>query len=222
MNMLDVFLSVVVLVSVILFGALLLLGNERQRKAIQAIADQAARWAEQDLSIKRARGSKDVTVEDPRAWLDRVATGIFGVSPSLTELVPWKGPGEAVAMVATCSDGRKLVVTPMPEGRFRAAVRPRRSWGRAASALANAEGSILGPNPKSVPVYELTIVTAGTFFDVEAAQAWKRLHGQDLGVDRMVLFEVPAPHAAQALDGSRIVHVWRSAFRSLTGLGARR
>jgi hypothetical protein len=193
MNLMDVFSSVVVVLSVILYGAFLVIGNERQRKAILAIADRAARWAEQDLSIKRARGLKDVKVEDARLWLDRVATQIFGVSPSLTKVTPWKGPGETVAMVGTCSDGRKLVVTPIPAERFRKDTQGKRFRSRAATALVSAEGSILGEKPKSVPVYELTLVTAGAFFDVEAAQAWKLVHGQELGVERMALFEVPAP-----------------------------
>ena len=39
----------------VFFGALISVGNERQRKAIDGIREQASFWAEQDLRLKRAR-----------------------------------------------------------------------------------------------------------------------------------------------------------------------
>jgi hypothetical protein len=84
MNALDTLLAVIVVATIVVFGALLVLGNEHQRKAIQNIANQAGRWAEHDLQLKRVKASRDIQVNDPCAWLDSVATQIFGISPNLT------------------------------------------------------------------------------------------------------------------------------------------
>ncbi len=192
MNALDILLAVIVIATIVVFGTMLVLGNERQRRAIQAVADHAGRWAEQDLQLKRARASREVRVEDPCAWLDGIATQVFGITPGLTQLTPWNGAEDAVAMVGICHDGRKLVVTPIPPERFVRAVGSRKVRGRAASAVAATEASLLGDRPRSVPVYELTVVTTEPFFDIEAGQVWDKIFSRKLGVDRLFLFEVPA------------------------------
>jgi hypothetical protein len=195
MNALDIFLAVIVIATIAVFGTMLALGNERQRRAIQAVADHAGRWAEQDLQLKRARASRDIHVEDPRAWLDGIATQLFGISPGLTQLYPWIGNEEAVAMVGVCGDGRRLVVTPIPPERFVRAAASRKVRGRGASAVAATQAGLLGERPRSIPVHELTVVTAGAFFDLEAGQVWDKIFSTKLGVDRLFLFEVPARSA---------------------------
>ncbi len=192
--MLDTVLAIVVLFAVLLFGALMVAGNERQRKAIDGLNTSYSRWAEHDLMIKRAAAAKTVQVEDPKAWLEDIATQVFGLSPKITTLSPWDA-GDAKAMVAICQDGCKLVVTPILPASFRKIITIRKRKG-AAAAIARTTVSILGSRPGKVPCYELNIITAGTFFDVEAGQAWEKLFNQKLGVDRLYLFEVP-PERAQ-------------------------
>jgi hypothetical protein len=183
--MLDVVLALSVLGAVIFFGALLSIGNERQRRAIDGIREQAARWAEADLRLKRARAAREVRVDDPRAWLEGIVSRLLGVSPMFTSLYPWEQE-EARAMVGVCSDGRRMVATSLPPDRFLKIMRS-----RPRSRLAQAEVGLLGDHPKRVPVYELSIVTAGAFFDLEAAQAWQEVTGTPLGAERLYLFEVP-------------------------------
>ncbi|MBM3126281.1 MAG: hypothetical protein FJZ87_14635 [Chloroflexi bacterium] len=183
--MLDVIFAVSVLGAVIFFGALLSVGNERQRKAIDGIREQTAYWAEQDLRLKRARAAREVRVEDPGAWLAGVVARVIGESPAITSLYPWENEGTR-AMIAVCSDGRRFVMTPLHPRRFIQAIQSR-SRGR----LQKAEVGLLGDHPKRIPVYELSIVTAGAFFDLEAAQAWQQVTGTQLGAERLYLFEVP-------------------------------
>jgi len=192
--MLDTILAFVVLFAVLLFGALMVAGNERQRKAIDGLNISYSRWAEHDLMIKRAAAAKTVRVEDPKAWLDNIATQVFGLSPKTTTLSPWDA-GEAKAMVAICPDGRKLVVTPILPVSFLKMITVRKRKG-AAAAIARTTVGILGSRPGKVPCYELNIISAGTFFDVEAGQAWEKLFNEKLGVDRLYMFVVP-PERAQ-------------------------
>ena len=183
--MLDVIFAVSVLGAVIFFGALLSIGNERQRKAIDGIREQASYWAEQDLRLKRARAVHEVQVHDPRAWLTGIISRVTGESPILTSLHPWEND-EARAVVAVCSDGRHLVLTPLQPRRFIQAIRP-----KSRSRLQRAEVGLLGDHPKRVPVHELNIVTAGAFFDIEATKAWQQVTGAPLRAERLYLFEVP-------------------------------
>jgi hypothetical protein len=183
--MLDVVFALSVLAAVIFFGALISVGNERQRKAIDGIRDQAAHWAEQDLRLKRARAMRDVRVADARLWFMAVAARLLGTLPQVLTMNPWEA-GDLKALVCPCQDGRKLVVTPVPPSRFIQAVRVS---GR--SRLAKVEVGLLGDRPKQVPVYEMNIVTCGPFFDLEAKQAWQQVCGSSLDAERLYLFEVP-------------------------------
>ena len=67
----EIILALVVAVAVIFFGALSSVGNERQRKAIDALREQVVFWAVQDLRIKRERLARDVRVDDPLLALRR-------------------------------------------------------------------------------------------------------------------------------------------------------
>jgi hypothetical protein len=187
--MLDTILAIVVLFAVLLFGALMVAGNERQRKAIDDLNTSYSRWAEQDLRLKRATAAKTVRVEDPKAWLDNIATQVFGLSPKISSLSPWDA-GEAKAMIAICPDGRKLVVTPVPLAAFRKMITGRTRKG-AAAAITRTTVGILGSRPGKVPCHELNIISAGTFFDVEAGQAWEKLFNEKLSADRLYMFAVP-------------------------------
>jgi hypothetical protein len=87
------------------------------------------------------------------------------------------------------------VVTPITPERFLKAVKSRKVRSRGASAVAATETSVLGDKPRSVPVYELTVVTTGPFFDIEAGQVWDKTFSENLGVERLFMFEVPARSA---------------------------
>jgi hypothetical protein len=185
--MLDVLFALSVLAAVIFFGALISVGNERQRKAIDGIREQASFWAEQDLRLKRARAMRDVRVPDACQWLNGVTARLLGTSPQLLALNLWEENG-LKAVVCPCENGRKLVVTPVPPAHFVKAVRVN---GR--SRLAKAEIGLLGDHPQRVPVHEMNIVTCGSFFDLEAKLAWQQVCGSPLDAERLYLFEVPPP-----------------------------
>jgi hypothetical protein len=68
----DVVLAILVLGAVIFFGALISVGNERQRRALDGIREQAALWAMQDLRMKREKLAREVRVDDPLGWLNKI------------------------------------------------------------------------------------------------------------------------------------------------------
>ncbi len=189
--MLDFVYVLTVLAAVILFGGLISIGNERQRRAIDGLREQAAHWAEQDLRLKRAHAMHEVRVPDARQWLTGVASRLVGTSPQVLALNPWEENG-LKALVCPCQDGRNLVVTPVPPAQFVQAVKAR---GR--SRLTRAEVGLLGDRPGRVPVHEMNIVTCGPFFDLEAKLAWQQACGSPLDAERLYVFEVPPARKTQ-------------------------
>jgi hypothetical protein len=70
-----------VIAAVVFFGALISLGNEDQRQAIDALCERATRWVEQDLSLNRARAMGEVRVPNARQYLKGITSRLFSLSP---------------------------------------------------------------------------------------------------------------------------------------------
>lgn len=189
--MLDIVFAVSVLAAVLFFGALISMGNERQRKAIDGLREQAVRWSEADLRLKRVRALHSFRSQEPMEWLDGVVTRLLGTSPTLISLSSWQ-QNDTQALLGLCQDGRHLVVTPIPVERFIKAIRS-----KSHSRLQKAEVGILGDHPRRIPVYEMNIVTAGEFFDMEATICWEKVTGKRMEIERLFLFEVPPMRKAR-------------------------
>ena len=174
-----------VLLAVLLLGALISSANERQRKAIDGLREQIEAWAEQDIRIKREKLARQITIPDPIAWLEKTAAQILGSAPGLVTATPWQ-KDNLTAIIAVCQDGRRLVFTPLPRERFLKAVQLK---GR--GVLAQAETSLLGDKPKDASHYELSVLTSGMFFDIEADQVWLAITGQALPAKHLTMFEIP-------------------------------
>src|SRR5687768_4046949 len=76
--MTDLLLAIVVVGAVIAFGALISVGNERQRRAIDALHQAYKQWAVQDLRLKRGTVSTQIRIEDLTAWLTKATSLAFG------------------------------------------------------------------------------------------------------------------------------------------------
>ena len=176
--------AVVVVIAIIALGAIISVGNERQRKALEGIRKEIEGWTVEDLRMKRAQAACEIVVENPQEWLERTAAHVFGANPEMGRPEVWRSDGVS-AITAPASGGRTLVFTPVPANRFVKAAKARSS-----SRLTGATVAILGKNPRRVPVSECSILSHGSFFDLEATQVWQKLTGEDLAVDRLWLFEV--------------------------------
>ncbi len=60
----EIILAIVVASAVNFFGALISMSNERQKRAIDSLREQAVNWAVQDIKIKRERLAQTVQVPD--------------------------------------------------------------------------------------------------------------------------------------------------------------
>jgi hypothetical protein len=172
----DLLLAIAVIAAVIIFGALISMGNERQRKAIEELREQAVLWAIQDLRIKREHLARDVRVEDPLGWLNRVIVKATGENMSLTVSDVFEDPQ---ALVCTAGDSRTVALSPTSPKDIR-------RFQQAAKSKLSRVGNVhpLIRLPKSAEVLELSMLNGGMLFDLELEIAWKELTGGSIGQDR--------------------------------------
>jgi hypothetical protein len=182
----ELLLAAMLLFAILLLGALISAGNERQRRAIDGLREQAERWAEQDIRIKREKLARQITVPEPLAWLEKVAADSLGSAPKLVTATPWQKDG-LTALIGLCQDGRRLVFTPIPRDRLLKALKM-----KGKGALAEMNSTLLDDNPKRIPWFDLSVVTSGMFFDIEAGQTWQALTGEPLTTGRLTMYEIPA------------------------------
>jgi hypothetical protein len=168
----EIILAIVVVLAVIFFGALISMGNERQRRAIDNLCEQTVLWAVQDLRIKRERLARDVRVDDPLVWLNKIATKICGLELSLQVAESFDAPS---ALLCTSGiDGTKVVLTPFSPNEINVIKRQRH-----VRLSRFAKNNPLLSLPRRITAYEISALNAGILFDLELPLAWKGLTGQN-------------------------------------------
>ncbi len=166
----EIVLAIVVIGAVLFFGALISAGNERQRRAIDDLREETARWAMQDLRLKREHLVHEAKVEDPLGWLNRVAASACGYDLNLQVTQSFENPR---ALLCTSRNGGTVLFSPVSPGEIRKIQRVR------SSRLSQfAEHNPLASLPAKVPSYALSVLNAGVLFDLELQLAWKGLTGQ--------------------------------------------
>lgn len=167
----DAVFAILVLGAVIFFGALISAGNERQRKALEGIREQAAQWAMQDLRLKREKLAREVKVDDPVGWLNQVVAKVYGENLGLTVTEVFDNPQ---ALVCMANDGRKVVFSPAsPDDIRRLTLKQTDRLSRATNFHPLSKFS------RKMEHLKLSILNAGVFFDTELPTAWKRVTGHD-------------------------------------------
>jgi hypothetical protein len=168
----EMVLATVVIIAVIFFGALISMGNERQRKAIDNLREQTALWAMQDLRIKRERLVRNVRVDDPLGWLNKVATKVCGCNLNLQIVEAFEEPR---ALICATGDGGKVVFSPLSPSEIRSIKRDRRS-----RLSQFADRNPLPSLPRNANAYELSVLNGGLLFDLELPLAWNGLTGNNI------------------------------------------
>jgi len=179
----EIILAIVVASAVIFFGALISMGNERQRKAIDGLREQVVLWAVQDLKIKSEHLARTVQVPDPLGWLNKTASKICGYDLKLQVLEMFEEPQ---SLICTSGDGSvRVVFSPLSPADIR---RIKSSKQNRLSQFASHNPLLL--LPKGVNVHELSVLNGGHLFDLELTLVWKALTGQNLELsNRLWVYE---------------------------------
>ena len=177
----EIILALVVVVAVLFFGALISIGNERQRRAIDALREQVVLWALQDLRIKREKLAREVKVDDPLIWLNRVTKK---VTENNLVLEVDEFFDEPQALVCHSRDGGHVVFTPLSPAALRQISKGHRD--RLSQVAVN---NPLLSLPHGIHHYEISVLNGGMLFDLELPHAWKALTGQQIEqTDRLWLY----------------------------------
>jgi len=166
----EIILAIVVASAVIFFGALISMGNERQRKAIDGLREQLVLWAVQDLKIKHEHLAQTVQVHDPLHWLSQVSGRMLGQEVSLQILEAFQET-QSIVCADTTGD-HKIIFTTLSPIEIK-----KLAFGRQAKLSNFATGNPLLSVPKKVVCHKLTILNCGYMFDLEFPLAWNKLTG---------------------------------------------
>ncbi len=167
----EIILAIVVGVAVIFFGALISMGNERQRKAIDSLREQIIQWAMQDLRIKRERLAREVRVDDPLGWINKIATKVLGCDLNLQVIEVFKEP--CVLICASEGDNRKFLFSPLSPSEIYKVNHDRRN-----RLSQYTDSNPLIDLPRKVKSYEFSVLNGDILFDLELPIAWKGLTNQ--------------------------------------------
>jgi len=167
----EIVLAIVVIVAVIFFGALISMGNERERKAIDNLREQTVMWAMQDLRIKRERLARDVRVDDPLGWLNRIAAKVRGYDLKLQVVEVFDEPR---ALICTSGDGScQVVFSPISPDEIHQLKRERHS-----RLSQYADRNPLLFLSRNTNAHEFSVLNCGILFDLELPIVWHGLTGQ--------------------------------------------
>lgn len=169
----EMILALVVVIAVFIFGALISMGNERQRKAIDRLREQVVQWAIQDLSIKRDKLVLEVKVDEPLSWFNNTFSKVFGYDLKLQFLESFEEPQSIICISG--EGAMKIVFSTLSPADLRHLKRSKHS------RLAQfPDHNPLLSLPRNVKIYELSALNGGILFDKEISLAWKGLTGQEL------------------------------------------
>ncbi len=177
----EILLAIVVASAVIFFGALISMGNERQRRAIDGLREQVSLWAVQDLKIKREGLAQDVQVKEPLHWLNEASRKVSGRDLDLQIVEIFDEP-QAILCQASRID-TPIIFSPLPPRDIR------RLMSTGKRKLDSLNRHPFNQFSSQWGVHELSVLNAGVLFDIELVLAWRALTGWEIGdSDRLYLY----------------------------------
>lgn len=180
----EIILAILVASAVIIFGALISMGNERQRRAIDNLCEQVVLWAMQDLRLKRERLAHDVKVDDPLGWLNKVATRVCGYDLNLLVVESVDNP--RILICATGDGSGKVIFTSLAPGEIQAMKRAKHN-----RLSQYADRNPLLSLPRNATAFECSVLNNGILFDLELPIVWKGLTGSDVdGISSMWIYMI--------------------------------
>jgi hypothetical protein len=184
------FVAAVILVA--LLAGLITVGLERQRRELGEIRREIEKWAEEDLEVKRVKLAPQVRVPDATAWLNTCAARAMGEEPGIARFPAENAYGEPKVLAGENAEGRRYLLSATTPDAFRRIPTPGR-WPWAASRLSRYGNHRhpLVPLSRGTETYRLSTLNCGIAFDLEAAQVWKRLTGEELKMKELWLYVLP-------------------------------
>ena len=166
--MIDYLLALTVLIALIVLGALISVGNERQRKAIDSISRQTQAWAIEDLRLKRGQVEANISIDNPIAWLNTAASRALGRQTQLS--APEIAENPLVISFVDHYAGETLIFSLLSPKVLRKLSKEKQSE----LSKRNSQHPLI-PWRKGITSFEMTILNAGIRFDLELPVAWQSI-----------------------------------------------
>ena len=182
--MIDYLLALTVLIALIVLGALISVGNERQRKAIDSISMQTQAWAIEDLRLKRGQVDANISLDNPIAWLNIATSRVLGRQTQFS--VPEIAEHPLAVSFVDQYTGETMVFSLLSPKALRTLSRERRSE---LSKRTNQHPLI--PWRKGITSFEMTILNAGIRFDLELPVAWKEIMKEETNSEKLWVYILP-------------------------------
>jgi hypothetical protein len=177
MNAIDVVIGVLVVGAVIFFGALISIGNERQRKAIDTLKREMADYFMQRLRLERGQASKEISLPDAAAWLSTAFSQAYGENIKLIKDEFYPSPD---CLVMLDEAGRKVMFTTLPPDNLgRLVKKPKKD------RTGSSDNNPLTLIDKKSILTELTILNTTPLFDLEIPNGWQGLTKQTTTSDKL-------------------------------------
>jgi len=180
--MIDTYLAVAVLVSVALFGYLITLGNERQRKELVHLREQIEGWAVEDLVLKRAGLTSQVEAPEPRAWFSKIVSTAVGRKVQFASYRLLASP-----QAVLCHDGEDAFLLCQASPQML-----KQDYAQKANRLSGVSEHPLVPYPKRTRAVKLSPLTMGSVFDLELSPVWKKVTGEAPLSNHLWLYWIPS------------------------------
>lgn len=168
----DLLLTVVVVASVVFFGALITRGNERQRRSIDKLLAAYKQWAMHDLRIKRGVASHQIKIDDLTAWLRKVTAKAFGRETIVLDFYKHESPVVSVEFHDAATGHTVLCALEAPD-EVKAILKKKRP-----TIAGDLRTNPIFRLDKKTPAVELSLLNAGVLFDLELPVAWDALTGR--------------------------------------------
>lgn len=168
----EIILAIVVVSAVIFFGALISMGNERQRKAIDGLREQVVLWAVQDLNLKTESIIRDIKIEDPYKWLSNIAEKAFGEPFDLSSI---EFADTLQAIICDANDGKRVLFSPVSPIDIHKLKHERQN-----KLLRIGKSNPLMLFSHNAIHVQMSTLNNGPFFDAELKIVWKTLCGKTL------------------------------------------
>lgn len=167
----EIILAIVVAAAVIFFGALISMGNERQRRAIENLREQTLLWAIQDLKIKRERLAREIHINDPIVWLNKMVSKACNFEANLQFVEAFDKP---FTLVCTSIGGdNKIILSPSSPSAIRKMMNEKRN-----QLSRYADRNPLFALPRNVSIHEISVLNGDILFDLELPIVWNKLTNQ--------------------------------------------
>jgi len=173
---------IMVVVSIVVLGLLISLGNERQRRAIDGIRKEVENWSVNDLRLKRGELAHAKDIPDPILWLSLATSKALGTPVNLTNQQIHEGP--KVVAFENSESGSRL---------FYSLIEPGEMKKMAKRKPTKADQLNLNSHPfkkwnRNITTVQLNILNAGIVFDLELPNAWKELANEATDAEVLWLY----------------------------------